>query len=281
MPALVWISTVAVAATGVLPPSPTACVPTMPNASAWVNYLAAVYHERLPDDFQYDLSGLTWVYHGVHERWCPGLPDVVRHARLPPGTAFALDRGRENSALNTLMERGFFIQRDDMGPSAQSRDSWVEVIRVRRPKESSFFRHTTWFYAARGTGVHINLGRTTVHEYVDSWTEQRRIVRSAQRRGYDSLQFRHGYGLNMTEIVLLRTPSTTTTCGAGIQYHTGFRATIPCTCSETSDILNCDAPTSEGVAGGRALAGVTDSHSQGGTVVGWPPMSPTARIPLH
>lgn len=159
-------------------------------------------------------------------------------------------------------------------PNCLANDTWVEVLRRREVYEGE--NPFSWYYHAPGSGIWLNTGRTLCLAEgqrdgrwykADAWPPQvangstlasrgfhtgllgidARLSprRGAQRgAGFDTLQRNGPFG-NMLEIVDVR-PEAVQRCGkAGCTctgaLRAGWRASRPCRCDATSDVLNCDA----------------------------------------
>ena len=159
-------------------------------------------------------------------------------------------------------------------PTCLSKETWVEVIRIREGYEAS--SNFTWYYHAPGSGIWLNTGRTVcvanvqrdsremfvgqkAHEATSSGLasngfpagtgiDQR--LRRGRTQGLDTLQRNGPFG-NMLEIVDVR-PEAAQRCGrAGCTctgtLRAGWNASEPCQCSEASTLLNCGRYSPVGV----------------------------------
>ena len=127
--------------------------------------------------------------------------------------------------------------------------TWVEVTHCAGSRHE---RAGAWFYAACGSALFINIGRTrSFHSHADAVrhylgvagctdgtcnAELPRIARRARAAGLDSLQFLGHCDLECEdcahEIVLLSF-SGEAACPAGIAFRTGIDASKHCTCEQT------------------------------------------------
>ncbi|KAG8460424.1 hypothetical protein KFE25_011915 [Diacronema lutheri] len=160
---------------------------------------------------------------------------------------------------------GFFV-RARGAPAPAPENTWIEVLRVRNPYEGEeghahgYAVHGrmrfggTWYYAVRGSGVWLNVGRTlVVNKTWPSHARQQIAINEARRAGYDTLQYPWLWQFGMHEVVDLRTyygraamsaareraqPSARVCPPAGV-LRAGLRAQLECGCSEAQRLLNC------------------------------------------
>jgi hypothetical protein len=168
--------------------------------------------------------------------------DLYTDQRPPLGSAVATG----------LVERcGFFRTHGRLHVPAPN-GTFVEVIRARCRQEARVFRKSLWYYAAVGTGIWLNVGRTLVihgREIPLLWPLQSRFVNQFSAE-YDTLQLVSLYSANLREIVDLRrgrTPQRVVvrTCPAdadGPTLRSGWSASAPCLCANTAHYLNCRRP---------------------------------------
>jgi hypothetical protein len=154
----------------------------------WAAYLRGVYGEPVDPSIRRELE---WVY-SCHGRLpCSHVPSNDPPTTVVPKPIRIRDETRLGEAfigiscctdgLHRMSNWGFFVRRDALRPAAAS-GTWVEVFRARRKEETPF--SSTWYYAARGTGIFINVGRTISMEIADSHDEQAALV--ARARTWDT-----------------------------------------------------------------------------------------------
>lgn len=248
---------------------------------AWAAYLSAVYGEPVVADgalIAARVAQLEWFYrcrpgprpfdpfddknYPEHVRQRNGrlpAPEAVRCALLPPNAptsvvpravhlshSIALGEAyvgaNRTDGLQAHARFGFFVKRRSF-PAPAARNTHLEVVRVRNRFEGGHLFTGTWYYAARGTGVFLNVGRTRVlRSRHPSHAEQQRIIKRALVRGYDTVQFAWVWRWGAHEIVDLRAAARSnrgSTCAAAIHLRAGAWAERACNCSEEQQLLNC------------------------------------------
>jgi len=119
------------------------------------------------------------------------------------GWTCAWNRMRDNFEVAALRFPGFFVQHDAAANSAASDHTWLEVMRISRldDKDDAPDEQCTvgqvWFWAAPGSGVWYNVGRSLV---VESGAA-RPGCREALERGYDSVQMPAAFGGWSSELI--------------------------------------------------------------------------------
>lgn len=130
--------------------------------------------------------------------------------------------------------------------------SWAEVTHC---GGSTFERAGGWFYAARGSALFVNVGRTmsfrshaeAARRFLGSGCrngmmcsdEMGEFTRRARAEGLDSLQFLRHCDLECDDCsheIVLTAADGTGACPAGVAFRTGAKASKPCTCEETSSV---------------------------------------------
>jgi hypothetical protein len=234
----------------------THCKPTAPsclNASEgteleWAGYLLGVYGEPVHPSVRRKLSWL-WSCHLSPYETCELVPEDAPVSTVEPrsvrlsqesllGEAYYGDQ-TSTDGFAYMYNWGFWVRRDVRHIAAQDH-AWVEVMRAKKHDESWF--NSTWYYVVRGTGIWMNVGRTTEmaigampHHHVAQ-------VEKARKQGFDTLQFTNAWSNNLWELVDLRPEARQdkglTTCGTA-ELRTGFHAQLPCACDEKARQLNC------------------------------------------
>ena len=143
-----------------------------------------------------------------------------------------------------------------VGPPARrvaASHTWIEVTHC---GGSTYEERGAWFYAARGSALWIDVGRTLafdthtaaarrflgVDRCADGPTcdaEMGRFAAAAAAAGYDSLQFTGHCDLECGECgheVLLTKARGADGCPAGVDFRTGAAADRPCTCEESFEL---------------------------------------------
>jgi hypothetical protein len=234
------------------------------NSLAWASYLTAVYREPIAPRDALGIAGLLeWMYRCAPGPWafdpfepnerkpadvtCTHLPPdapirvqpLVVRLETPVRQGVAYVGADATDGLQAHGRYGFFVRRK-RAPRPAPNGSWVEVIRMHSWIEKRQFRAGgTFYYAARGTGAWLNVGRS----YVDwRWyivkQEQREVMEEARRRGFDTLQYPSVWRFGAREVVDLRpSASALHTCSA--ELRTGLSAQLECNCSERQRLLNC------------------------------------------
>lgn len=288
----------------------------------WRAYLSAVYKERVSAARVPDLvQELEWLYRctpglmpeGLAEFrfWnksrnttasplniscahaLPNAPtDVVPFAvsivdSLADGVAYVGKPNSDGLALHSA--HGVFVHRSARPRAPVPNGSWVEVMRVHTAREP--WHGTIFFYALRGTGIWINVGRTCVFkpraglgaslEEQAQWPKrvaQREAIWNASASGCNSVQFPGVWGVRMHEIAVLRAAEgeQAGACGSGIPKRTGVCAQLECKCSEAAEVLNC-GPWPAAALGSKSSAppgsrpspeAAASAHAYRGGVVG-------------
>lgn len=231
------------------------------QAPAWDRYLDMVYGavDIAWDRYPVDLRTFGWFYFR-------GLPLQVEPAELAaacesrPGHAWygPVGCGAGGHGLPEsqppLRAAGFFVQRPatSHAPSHFANNTWVEVMRTymaRRTSETP----GSWYWAARGSGVWWNVGRTFVdtarrasperHWFFDGGGA---AARRLAAEGFTSLQLPRLAGTrtyagapvhnDRVELIALHAhPGLRRACAD--EYRAGFGHDRACICS--GDVVNC------------------------------------------
>lgn len=160
-------------------------LPVLPDSRAdraWSSYLFRVYGPGVK--YPFDLKKLRWIYACLGEAeacsqvpapapvdWsladAPSLLEPSDTAR--PGLAWRFSTAATDGTAATqalLNPYGFFIGPTHTGSFGAPSHSWIEVIRVHSEREQRLFgQMATWYFAAPGSGIWLNLGHTVVHEH--------------------------------------------------------------------------------------------------------------------
>ena len=131
------------------------------------------------------------------------------------------------------------------------REEWTEVTRIKQRMDGP---NSTWYFAARGSGIWLQMGRrcfinsSTTNGRVFSDAHLRREIRTTPlgelRAHCDTVQNLH-LPMPAIEIRDLRAGPQGGGCGDGRFLRHGWwpgRAFKPCRCDESVDILNCQLP---------------------------------------
>lgn len=256
----------------------------------WSDYLRSVYGDPAPPPSV--RHGLTWFYRCPPNRTahviCTHVPATSPLRSLAPrelklwqapllGEAF---RGepKNTDGLYLAGLYGFFVRRAPSNVAAADH-TWVEVLRGRKADENTF--NSTWYYVVSGSGVWLNVGRTTVMEIGARKKHHRLQVAQARQGRFDTLQFANAWDVGMHELVDLRPGARqdifgVTTCGSA-ELRSGWGHARPCGCDEAGELINCAgsrrgarrlrsaavrAPTRRRAAASAAAVSVSvDSHA--------------------
>lgn len=167
-------------------------------------------------------------------------PATLRLSDSPPlGSAYV--GKKKHDGLFKVGQYGFFVRteyRHKMVPS----DTWVEVVRGRKSDEGRF--NSTWYYAARGSGVWINVGKTTQASIRPRQKFHLEQVALARSHGFDTLQFPNAWHLTLHEIVDLRPAARQDVTGPVVcgnaELRSGWQHHRPCACRASVEISSCE-----------------------------------------
>lgn len=238
------------------------------QSPAWDTYLRRVYGDAV--EYPIDLTTFRWFYHS-------GLPLEVEPARLHIDCAPRHMHGWLGFFTVESLGRsppGFFVQQYDSSRPGRTAafppSSWVEVIRAvprgwLHPDEST--TGATWFWAARGSGVWLNVGRTAVvhaDRYRHDWPTWVSVILTKHARelrtewnDVDTLQCPDASRNRRFEIVVLKRNSTAATIATAdtaarstsrrrfkplkchLPYRAGWSHDSECACDERLAVVNC------------------------------------------
>jgi len=152
------------------------------KASMWYSYLRALYGSSVEDDtlFPINVSDFHLIFGEVG-----GEPLISALQNISVNTQLGMRTGKE---LRDIMEcptqpgevyrcmvwsieagcfldlpTWIFVYQGHPPPAGIASDTWTEVSHCSLPEESDY-SWGTWFYAANGSGMWLNVGRTVVFE---------------------------------------------------------------------------------------------------------------------
>jgi hypothetical protein len=216
------------------------------SEAEWAAYLHAVYGEPVHPSYR---RRLTWHYRCNNTMPCESTPPPApvrvspRHVHLWDVTMLGeAYRGKmwSTDGMAFMDNWGYFIRREEFHTPAPD-GAWIEVMRARKHDEGDF--NSTWFYATRGSGIWLNVGKTIEMAIGADMDCHRSQVAYARSRGYDTIQYTSAWTCSLHEIVDVRAGARQelhglTTCGA-TELRTGLHAQLPCPCDDSAPYLNC------------------------------------------